>query len=106
MAAAGLIALEDGPQRLHEDHAKARVLAEGIAELLPGSVDPGAVPTNIVFVDVSATGRSASEWAQRLAAEGVRVSMGAGKVRMLTHRDVSMADIQPALAAWRRAAAN
>jgi threonine aldolase len=106
MAAAGLIALEDGPQRLHEDHAKARVLAEGIAELLPGSVDPGAVPTNIVFVDVSGTGRSAPEWAQRLAAEGVRVSMGAGKVRMLTHRDVSMADIGSALAAWRRAAAS
>jgi threonine aldolase len=106
MAAAGLIALEDGPQRLHEDHAKARVLAEGIAELLPGSVDPGAVPTNIVFVDVSGTGRSAPEWAQHLAAEGVRVSLGAGKVRMLTHRDVSMADIGSALAAWRRAAAS
>jgi threonine aldolase len=105
MAAAGLIALEDGPQRLHEDHAKARVLAEGIAELLPGSVDPGAVPTNIVFVDVSGTGRSAREWAERLAAEGVRVTMGgAVKVRMLTHRDVSMADIGLALAAWRRAA--
>ncbi len=105
MAAAGLIALEEGPQRLHEDHAKARVLAEGIAELLPGSVDPGAVPTNIVFVDVSGTGRSAPQWAERLASEGVRVTMGgAVKVRMLTHRDVSMADIGLALAAWRRAA--
>ncbi len=87
MAAAGLIALEEGPKRLHEDHANARVLAEGIAELLPGSVDPEAVPTNIVFVDVSGTGRAAAEWVDRLAAEGVRVTIVAGKVRMLTwHR--------------------
>ena len=106
MAAAGLVALAEGPQRLHEDHAKARVLAEGIAGLLPGSLDPGAVPTNIVFVDVSGTGRSAPEWAERLAAEGVRVTMGAGRVRMLTHRDVSMDDIHAALTAWRRVAAD
>jgi len=58
-----------------------------------------------VFVDVSATGRSAPEWAERLAAEGVRVTMGAGRVRMLTHRDVSVDGIDAALAAWRRAAA-
>lgn len=105
MAAAGLIALEEGPKRLHEDHANARVLAEGIAELLPGSVDPEAVPTNIVFADVSGTGRAAAEWVDRLAAEGVGVTIVAGKVRMLTHRDVTAADIQSALAAWRRAAA-
>jgi threonine aldolase len=105
MAAAGLVALRDGPKRLHEDHAKARLLAEGIADLLPGSVDPDAVPTNIVFVDVSATGRSAPEWKERLAAEGLLVTMGAGRVRMLTHLDVSTADIASALAAWRRAAA-
>jgi threonine aldolase len=105
MAAAGLVALDEGPQLLHEDHAKARVLAEGVAALLPGSVDPDTVPTNILFADVSGTGRSAPEWADRLATEGVRVTMGAGRVRMLTHRDVSMADIHAAVAAWRRAAA-
>ncbi len=104
MAAAGLIALEEGPKRLHEDHANARVLAEGVAELLPGAVDPAAVATNIVFVDVSGTGRSPRQWADRLAAEGVRVTVVAGKVRMLTHRDVCADDIQAALAAWQRAA--
>jgi threonine aldolase len=105
MAAAGLIALEEGPKRLHEDHANARVLAEGIAELLPGSVDPDGVPTNIVFVDVGGTGRTPQEWAARLAAEGLLVTMVSGKVRMLTHRDVGPADIKAALAAWRRAIA-
>jgi len=40
MAAAGLIALDEGPERLHEDHERARRLAEGIGEVLPGAVDP------------------------------------------------------------------
>ncbi len=105
MAAAGLIALDEGPKRLHEDHENARVLAEGVADLLPGAVDPAAAPTNIVFVDVAGTGRSAPEWADRLRAEGLLVTMVGGKIRMLTHRDVGPADISAALAAWRRAAA-
>ena len=66
--------------------------------MLPGSVDPAAMPTNIVFADVSGTGRSAAEWVDRLAAEGVRVTIVAGKVRMLTHRDVTAAEIQTAAA--------
>src|SRR5262249_62069417 len=106
MAAAGLVALKEGPKRLHEDPPKARVLAEGIAQLLPGSVDPGSVPTNIVFVDASRTSRSVPQWRERLAAEDVLVTTGAGKIRMLTHRDVSMEDVKLALAAWRRAAAS
>jgi threonine aldolase len=104
MAAAGLVALEEGPQRLHEDHANARALAEGIADLLPGSVDPAQVETNIVFVDTSATGRDAAAWRERLAAEGVLVTMVAGRVRMLTHVGITAGDVEAALAAWRRAA--
>jgi threonine aldolase len=104
MAAAGLIALEEGPKRLHEDHANARTLAQGLAELLPGSVDPDGIETNIVFVDVSGTGRDATQWRARLAAEGVLVTMIGGRIRMLTHVGVDAADIQAALAAWRNAA--
>ena len=70
MAAAGLIALEEGPQRLHEDHANARALAAGVADLLPGSVDPAAIETNIVFVDVSATGRDARAVARAAGGRG------------------------------------
>jgi threonine aldolase len=104
MAAAGLIALEEGPKRLHEDHDNARTLAAGIAELLPGSVDPDLIETNIVFVDVSGTGRDATQWRERLAAEGVLVTMIGGRIRMLTHVGIDAADIQAALAAWRNAA--
>jgi threonine aldolase len=103
-AAAGLIALTEGPARLHEDHANARALAEGLAELLPGSVDPAAVPTNIVFADVAGTGRDALEWRELLAAEGVLVTIIGDRVRMLTHVGISAADIAAALDAWRRIA--
>ncbi len=85
MAAAGLIALRDGPGRLAEDHRNARLLAEGVAELVPGSIDPAAVPTNILLVDVSGTGSGEQAWAARLAAEGVLVTTVHGRVRMLTH---------------------
>jgi threonine aldolase len=116
MAAAGLIALAEGPKRLPEDHENARRLAEGIAEILPGTTDPGQVETNIVFVDVEtyvptfgtyvsreARGRAVTvgEWQQRLAAAGVLVTMVPGRIRMLTHADVSAQDIETALAAWR-----
>src|SRR5271165_1441426 len=85
MAAAGLIALDEGPRRLGEDHQNARILAEGVAELLPGSLDPTAVETNIVFADVAATGHGATAWQEALAAEGLLVTMVGGRVRMLTH---------------------
>lgn len=104
LAAAGLVALDEGPGRLHIDHANARLLAEGIAELLPGSVDPAAMPTNIVFVDVSGTGRSPAEWIERLAAGGVLAGVVSGRVRMVTHLDVTAAQIRAALAVWQVAA--
>jgi len=105
MAAAGLIALTEGPGRLAEDHATAHRLAEGIAEILPAHIDLDAVQTNIVFVDVAGTGQPLAAWEARLASEGVLVTIVAGKIRMLTHLDVSSRDIDTALGAWRRVAA-
>ncbi len=106
MAAAGLIALEEGPGRLPEDHANARRLAEGVAEIVPGSLDPGAVETNIVFADVVAvTGHPLAAWVAALAAEGVLVTTVGDRVRMLTHVGIAASDVDAALTAWRRAAA-
>ena len=102
MAAAGLIALRDGPGRLAEDHANAQRLAQGIAEAMPGAIDPAGVQTNILFVDVTQAGHPVQEWRQRLAAHGVLVTMVAGRLRMLTHADVATADIDTALDAWRK----
>ncbi len=106
MAAAGLIALAEGPGRLHEDHANARRLATGVAEVVPGSVDPAAVETNIVFADVADTGYDVLTWVERLAAEGVLVTTVGGRVRMLTHVNITGPEIDAALGAWRRVAAD
>jgi threonine aldolase len=106
VAAAGLIALEEGPGRLHEDHANAHLLAEGIADVLPGSVDPARVETNIVFVQVTGTGRDVRQWADLLAAEGVLVTLIGDRIRMLTHAGITTDDIGAALGAWRRVTAD
>jgi threonine aldolase len=101
IAAAALVALEEGPRRLHEDHANARRLAEGIAEAVPAAVRPDHAETNIVFVDPGPFGSTTGELVGRLKEEGVLVTQVAGKVRMLTHVDVSADDIEKAIAAWR-----
>jgi threonine aldolase len=105
VAAAGLVALEEGPKRLHEDHERARLLAEGVEEALPGSVDLEQVETNMVFVDTEAVGLPLLEAIERLAALGVGVTHSGGKIRMVTHLDVDDAGIGSALDAWRGLAA-
>jgi threonine aldolase len=105
VAAAGLLGLEEGPKRLHEDHERARRLAEGVAELLPGSVDLEQVETNMVFVDTEAAGLPLLDTVDRLATLGVGVTHSAGQVRMVTHLDVDDAGIGFALDAWRALAA-
>jgi threonine aldolase len=102
LAAAGLVALDRGPARLPEDHANARRLAEGLAEALPGAVDPSAVETNILFADPGALGMTVVQAVDRLRQEGVLATMVAGRVRMVTHLDVTEGDIERAVEAWRR----
>jgi threonine aldolase len=102
LAAAGLVALEQGPGRLADDHANARRLAEGVAEAVPGAVEPDEVETNIVFADPTPLGMSAMEAVHRLRDEGVLATIVAGKVRMLTHLDVSAEEVDGAVRAWGR----
>jgi len=104
IAAAALVALEEGPGRLDEDHANARRLAEGVAEVVPAALKPEDVETNIVFVDPGPLGASAEEIVDRLRREGVLATIVAGRVRMLTHLDVSAEDVETAIGAWRRVA--
>jgi threonine aldolase len=100
-AAAGLVALEDGPKRLHEDHARARRLAEALADRFPGSVDPDRVQTNIVCASASALPAS---FLDDLAADGVRAgTIDQATVRLVTHKDVDDADLDRAVAAINKA---
>jgi threonine aldolase len=98
LAAAGLVAVEDGPRRLHEDHDNAKLLAEGVAQVRGISIDPSKVQTNIVIYDVGGTGLSSSVFLKKLG--GRRVLGGAvdaRRVRMVTHLDVDRSDIERAV---------
>lgn len=101
IAAAGLMALEESPERLHVDHANARRLAEGLAEIPGVALDVGAVETNIVIFDISSTGRPQAEICSALKRNGVLANGFGTKIRMVTHVDISHADIDTALAAIR-----
>src|SRR2546428_8484345 len=86
LAAAGLIALEDSPKRLHFDHDNARFLAEGLAEIPGIQIDPAKVVTNILFLDVSETSLTSFEISKRLAAKGVLANgVTPTTMRMVTH---------------------
>ncbi|HET7037551.1 MAG TPA: GntG family PLP-dependent aldolase [Thermomicrobiaceae bacterium] len=93
IAAAGIYALEHNVERLAEDHANARRLAEGLAEIPGIQVDPDAVETNIVFFDVRETGMTAEEIAAGLRERGVRINGSNYRFRAVTHLDISRADI-------------
>lgn len=97
LAAAGLVALEETPGRLHEDHENAQMLARGLAELPGVRIDPEQVRTNIVIFDVSETGRAADDICAQLEERGVLASGFGASIRMVTHYDVSRADIETAL---------
>jgi threonine aldolase len=104
VAAAGLYALEHHIDRLAEDHANARRLAEGLAEAgLP--VDLDQVETNFVQLDAARLGHTADEAVARLRAEGVLLSFAARKnvLRALTHLDISADDVEEAIAGAVRA---
>lgn len=102
LAAAGLVALEESPSRLHVDHENARFLAEGLAELHGVKIDPSKVKTNILFFDVSASGFTAQEVSKRLAAQGVLANgVGPSTIRMVTHFDVDRAGCGRALISLR-----
>ena len=101
IAAAGIVSLTDMVDRLADDHARARRLAEALAERFPGSVDPERVQTNIVCADASALPAS---FLDDLAADGVRGgTIDQMTVRLVTHKDIDDADLDRALAAITKA---
>jgi threonine aldolase len=98
LAAAGVVALETMVDRLAEDQAHARRLAEGLAEIPGISVDPERFQTNIVFVDVDPGLGSVPEFMGRLSQEGVKVSYpGERRFRMVTHRHITPEDVDTAI---------
>jgi len=99
IAAAGLIALEESPKRLHEDHENAKLLANGLANLTGVSIDPETVMTNIVIFSITSESISAKEVCEKLFEKNIIASPFGKSVRMVTHCDVSADDIATTLSA-------
>jgi threonine aldolase len=96
LAAAGLYALDHHVERLAEDHANARRLADAM-QIIP-TLDVEPVETNIVCIGIQRTGQTAGELIPRLRTAGVDVSMSAPhRLRLVTHLDVSADDIDQAI---------
>jgi len=97
IAAAGIVALQTMVDRLAEDHATARQLADGLAAIPGISLDPAKIQTNIVFFESPET-MSGPEFIQRVSEQGVKVTNRSGRtVRAVTSRMVDAADIAEAL---------
>jgi threonine aldolase len=87
LAAAGLIALEESPAKLEQDHIHARMLAEAVG------LDPATIQTNIVIFEV----KDPTAFVARMKDNGIRLSaIGGQRVRMVTHSDVSRTDVEKA----------
>lgn len=96
LAAAGLVALNDMVDRLADDHDRARLLADAVAQRWPGACDPSTVHTNIV----NFTHDNTDELLAHLASQGVRAgTIAPGVVRFVTHCDIDSDDIPRAVAA-------
>ena len=92
LAAAGLIALEQMPKRLHEDHANAKLLAEALSRTDAVLIDPETVESNIVVFKLTG-GLRAADVVARLKARGILAStVGPDAIRLVTHHDVSRGD--------------
>ena len=97
LAAAGLMALEEGSKNLPTDHKNARRLAEGLAEIRGISIDIERVATNIVIFDISGTNKSSAEIAEKLKQKGI-LAVGFGNlIRMVTHLDINASDVEVTL---------
>jgi threonine aldolase len=105
LAAAGLVALEKSPSRLHVDHENARLLAEGVGRLPGVALVPPNLMTNILIFDVAKTEMTAEEFSQALAAQGILIhAITPTTIRMVTHCDVDSAGCLRAVEAADRVA--
>jgi threonine aldolase len=94
LAAAGIVALNEMVDRLADDHANARKLAEGLAGMPGISIDPEQIHTNIVYFEVDRKDTTVEELVKRLDDNGARMlPVGPGRIRAVTNYHISADDI-------------
>ncbi len=104
IAAAGIYALEHMVDRLADDHATARQLADGLRRVPGIELEQPAPPTNIVFWRLAEPGARIDAFISALRDEGVRVmELGPGRIRAVTHYGITPDDVVHATAAVARA---
>jgi len=102
VAAAGIVALNQMVERLKDDHATARAIAEGLRAIDKDFIDPQEVETNILMVNVGHTSGSASQWVAALAEHEVDIrAWSPTSLRIVTHRHIGDADADAAVEAFR-----
>jgi threonine aldolase len=93
LAAAALYALDHHVERLAEDHAKARLIAEAVRENPSLALISDRVDTNIVIFTIAPEWGTAAEFCQRFLDAGIRLyATGPQRIRAVTHLDVSLED--------------
>jgi threonine aldolase len=98
IAAAGLVALEEMVERLAEDHANARLLAEGLARLPGIRLDPGQAPTNIVIFELHHPTLTSVQFQDELRRRGVGIlAIGGPRLRAVTHYGVGRGEVEEAV---------
>lgn len=98
VAAGGLYAVQNNIPRLAEDHANARILAEGLNKIDGFAVDMKRVQTNIILADIAGTGKTPAEVLSVMKERGVlAVAFGRTRLRFVTHLDVSREDCEKAV---------
>jgi threonine aldolase len=102
LAAAGLLALEKSPAGLPADHANARFLADSLAAMPGVTIRPDEVVTNILFFEIAETGLTCGDLSARLREKGVLANGVYGRMRMVTHYDVTREDCERAVEAMRQ----
>ncbi len=103
LAAAGIVALESLIERLDDDHAHAKLLADGLGAIPGIELDPGSPQTNMLYFNLGANAKiTAPEIAERLKPRGLIVDPeDAHRFRLVTHYWITAQDVEKVVAAFR-----
>ena len=94
LAAAGIVALTEMVDRLADDHANARKLAQGLADMPGLSIDLSQIKSNIVYFELARDDMTVEQLVKKLDDEGARMlPVGAGRIRAVTHYHITAEDI-------------
>jgi threonine aldolase len=103
IAAAGIVGVTEMVERLGDDHANAKTLAQGLAELDGIEIDPETVETNIVFFTITQPDLTGVQLAQGLRSQGVLLNAAPGKrMRAVLNHHVGAEDVQTTLSAFKQ----